>query len=67
MSATFLKTFKIAETLLTPTDVAQAFESVVNSLMAPRALADQRDALLQGLVPERVQVSYRKAISGGHA
>ena len=51
MSATFLKTFKIAETLLTPIDVARAFESVVNSLMEPRALADQRDALLQGLVP----------------
>ena len=52
------ETFKIAETVLIPTRVAGAFESVVTPLMnrilgnlnESRALADQRDVLLPKLV-----------------
>ena len=58
------ETFKIAETLLVPTDLAQAFESVVNTPMKrilynlneSRSLAAQRYALLPKLVSGEVAV-----------
>ena len=63
------ETFRIAETVLAPTDVAQTFESIVNPLMKrilrnlneSRALATQRDTLLPRLVSgERRLEAYRE-------
>ena len=58
------QTFKIAETVLAPPDVPQAFEKMVSPLMQralenlnqSRALAAQRDALLPKLVSGELQV-----------
>ena len=66
------ETFKIAETVLVPVDVAQAFESVVtapmerilSNLKESYALTAQRDALLPRLVSGEVRVGDFDRIGG---
>ena len=61
------ETFKIAETVLVPLDVAQAFESVVtapmerilSNLKESYVLAAQRDALLPKLMSGELRVGHR--------
>ncbi|MCY3692060.1 MAG: restriction endonuclease subunit S, partial [Chloroflexi bacterium] len=61
------ETFKIAEAVLAPTGVAQAFESVITPVMdrisgnlnESRSLADQRDTLLPKLVSGETTVRGR--------
>ena len=63
------ETFKISETVLAPTDVAQAFESVITPVMdrisgnltESRALAAQRDALLPKVVSGEIRVGLTES------
>ena len=70
------ETFKIAETVLAPADVARAFESIVNTVMKrildnlneSRTLAAQRDALLPKLVSGELRLGEsRRPVLNEHA